>query len=140
MPFPGLDGLLPYLADREWAMPMVENFDYDFHDIKSLTWPARHVDRLLLTGLDRNDWKSISLEMQQTMTDEVIDRAISELPPEVIPVSGIEIGDKLKSRRAQLPDAVDDYYLLLAKQVDVVGSNKHEYFEIDRMETGNVSG
>ena len=44
------------------------------------------------------------------MTDEVIDKAIMALPPEIIPVSGIEIGDKLKSRRAQLPDAVDHYY------------------------------
>ena len=136
--FSRFDGLLPYLADREWGMAMIESFDYDFHDIKSLTWPARHVDRLLLTGLDRNDWKRMAVEMQQTMTDKVIDNAISTLPPEVIPVSGIEIGEQLKSRRAQLPDAVNDYYLLLASQVDVVGSNKHEYTEVDRLESGNV--
>jgi len=132
------DGLLFYIADREWAMPMVESFDYDFHDIKSLTWPARHVDRSLLTELDRNDWRNISANMQQTMTDEVIDKAISALPPEVIPVSGNEIGEMLKSRREQIPEAVESYYLLLAKQVDVVGSNKHEYVEVDRVETGNV--
>ena len=42
---------------------MVENFDYDFHDIKSLTWPGRHVDRFLLTELDRNDWKNISAKI-----------------------------------------------------------------------------
>ena len=132
------NGLLPYLADREWAMPMVETFDYDFNDIKSLTWPARHVDRLLLTELDRNDWRNISANLQQTMTDELIDRAILTLPPEVVPVSGNEIGEKLKSRRTQLPDAVDEFYLLLARQVDVVGSNKHEYVEVDRLESGNV--
>ncbi len=132
------DGLLPYIADREWAMPMVENFDYDFHGIKSLTWPGRHVDRSLLTELDRDDWKQISEEIQQTMTDEVIDKAISSLPSEVIPVSGIEIGEKLKSRNSQLPDAVDDFYMLLARQVDVVGSNKHEFFEVERLASGNV--
>ncbi|MFC2115779.1 hypothetical protein ACFLTU_04850 [Bacteroidota bacterium] len=133
------DGLLPWIADREWAMPMVESFDYDFHDIKSLTWPARHVDRSLLTELDRNDWRNISAYMKLTMTEEAIDKAVATLPPEVIPVSGKEIGDMLKSRSVQLPDAIDDYYLLLAKQVDVVGSNKHEYVEVDRLETGNVS-
>ncbi len=132
------NGVLPYLADRKWGIQMIENFDYDFHDIKSLTWAARHVDRLLLTELDRNDWRDISINLQQTMSDEVIDRAISTLPPEVIPVSGTEIGDKLKSRRGQLPDAIDKYYLLLAKEVDVVGSNKHEYFDLERLETGNV--
>lgn len=132
------NGILPYFADREWAMPMIENFDYDFHDLKSLTWPARHVDRSLLTELDRNDWRELASEIQRTMTDQVIDKAISTLPAEVIPVSGVEIGDKLKSRRDQLPGAVDRYYLLLAKKVDVVGSNKHEYVEVKRLNTGNV--
>ena len=132
------NGLIPYIANREWAMPMVESFDADFHGIKSLTWPARHVDRFLLTELDHNDWKSISSYVEQAMTDEVIDKAIHALPPEILPVSGYEIGEMLKSRRAQLPEAVDEYYSLLAKQVDVVGSNKHELVEVERLETGNV--
>ena len=132
------NGLIPYIANREWAMPMVESFDADFHGIKSLTWPARHVDRFLLTELDHNDWKSISSYVEQAMTDEVIDKAIQTLPPEILPVSGLEIGEMLKSRRAQLPEAVDEYYSLLAKQVDVVGSNKHELVEVERLETGNV--
>ena len=55
-----------------------------------------------------------------------------------LPVSGNEIGDKIKSRRAQLPVAIDDYYLLLANQVDVIGSNKHEYINVERLGTGNV--
>lgn len=132
------NGWLPYLADREWAMPMVEGFDTDFHDIKSLTWPARHLDRFLLTGLDYQDWKNASSYIEQTLTDEVIDQAINTLPPEVLPVSGHELGEMLKSRRTQLPDAVDQYYRLLARRVDVVGSNKHEMVQVERLETGNV--
>ncbi|MCK4465706.1 MAG: hypothetical protein KAU83_08340, partial [Bacteroidales bacterium] len=132
------NGILPYLADREWAMPNVENFDYNFHDIKSLTWPARHLDRLLLTPLDRSDWRKITQYIQRKMTDDVIDKAIASLPQEVQPISGKEIGDKLKSRREQLPNAIDEYYLLLAKYVDIVGSNKKEYVEINRLKRGEV--
>ncbi len=132
------NGLLPYIADREWAMSMVESFDADFHGIKSLTWPARHVDRFLLTELDHNDWKNISSYIEQTMTDEVIDKAILSLPPEILPVSGIELGEMLKSRRDQLPEAVNKYYKLLADQVDVIGSNKHEFVKVERLGTGNV--
>jgi len=132
------NGLIPYMADREWAMPMVESFGADFKDIKSLTWPARHVDRLLLTELNYKDWKAISSYVEQSMTDEVIDKAILSLPPEILPVSGYEIGEMLKSRRDQLPEAVDKYYSLLAGQVDVVGSNKHELVEVERLATGNV--
>jgi len=132
------NGLIPYLADRKWAMPMVESFDYDFHDIKSLTWAGRHVDRFLLTSLERDDWQNISQLTQQQMTDEVIDNAVNSLPAEIIPVSGAEIGEMLKSRREQLPEAIDKYYSLLARHVDVVGSNKHEYYEIERLNSGNV--
>ncbi len=115
------NGLFPYIADREWAMPMVESFEADFKDIKSLTWPARYLDRSLLTELDHNDWKQITSTLANEMTDEVIDNAISSLPPEILPVSGLEIGEMLKSRREQLPEAVDQYYKLLARQVDVLG-------------------
>ncbi len=132
------NGLIPYIANREWAMPMVESFESDFKGIKSLTWPARHVDRLLLTELDHKDWKQISSALTDKMTDQVIDKAIESLPPEILPVSGLEIGEMLKSRRDQLPEAVDQYYKLLSKQVDVVGSNKHELVEVERLESGNV--
>jgi len=132
------NGLVPYLADREWAMPMVESFEADFKDIKSLTWPARYLDRSLLTELDHSDWEQISSTLANTMTDEVIDNAISSLPQEILPVSGLEIGEMLKSRREQLPEAVDQYYKLLAKQVDVLGSNKHELVKVERLENGNV--
>jgi len=33
---------------------------------------------------------------------------------------------------------VDRYYNLLARQVDVVGSNKHEFVEVERLRNGNV--
>lgn len=132
------NGLIPYLADREWAMPMVESFKADFGDVKSLTWPARHLDRFLLSGLDQDDWQAITSGLQQNMTDEAIDRAIRSLPPEIWPVSGLEIGEMLKSRRDQLPEAVEQYYTLLSSQVDVVGSNKHEFVEVERLPSGNV--
>jgi hypothetical protein len=132
------DGILPKMADRKWAMPMIENFNYDFHDIQSLTWPGRHVDRLLLTSLEREDWAEISAHIQSEMTEDVINKAIASMPPKIQSVSGTEIGSKLKSRREQLPGAVDDFYLLLAKYVDVVASNKHEHIQVERLSTGNV--
>ena len=42
------NGFLTYLANREWAVPSIEGFGADFQDMKSLNWPARHLDRFLL--------------------------------------------------------------------------------------------
>jgi len=120
------NGLLPYFANRQWAMPNVESFEKEFQDIRSLTYPARHLDRLVLTSLQEDEW------------EKVIDSAIKKFPREIISVSGNTIGKKLKSRREELVEAAHEYYKLLAQKVNVVGSNKSELFEVKRHEDNSV--
>ena len=50
------DGMLPWIADREWLKPSGEHFGYKVKDIRSLTWSARHLDRVVLTELNKEDW------------------------------------------------------------------------------------
>lgn len=133
------NGLLPYLASREWAMPNVESFKKHFSDITSLNYPARHLDRFVLTSLERKDWLEVSKHLQQTFTDSRIDSAIQQFPKEILPLSGNRIGSKLKTRRDELDKAALDYYKILAKKVSVVGSNKAERFEIVRLPHDSVS-
>ncbi|MDX5346322.1 MAG: hypothetical protein LPK19_03665, partial [Hymenobacteraceae bacterium] len=132
------NGLFPTLATKRWAIPGVANFSYDIKDIYSLSWPPRHLDRVVLTSLNREDWQQIARELQASMTDATIDAAVAEMPDAARSVSGEEIKQKLKNRRSQLPQALDAYYLLLSKQVDVIGSNKHEYFLVERQPEGTV--
>lgn len=132
------NGVLTYLANREWAVPSVEDFQTKFHDIESLNWPARHLDRFLLQSLTREQWQEIGQYMQQRMTPAVIDEATATLPTELEALSTPELNRKLKARVQELPKALDDYYLLLAKQVDVVGSNENEVFVADRLADGNL--
>jgi len=132
------NGLLTYLANREWAVPSIENFDDEFHDLKSLNWPARHLDRFLLQNLSRDDWQAAAKYLQEKLPPSAIDEATATFPPEIQKKSGLEINRKLKARIQELPKAIDEYYLLLAKRVDVVGSNKGEVFLVDRQADGNV--
>ena len=132
------NGALTYLANREWAVPSIEDFQAKFHDMESLNWPARHLDRSLLQGLSRQDWQAAAHYLQQQLTPAVIDEATATLPAEVQQTSGQAINRKLKARIQELPRAVDRYYRLLARQVDVVGSNKAEIFEVERLPGGRV--
>lgn len=132
------NGLLTYVANREWAVPSIEDFQENFHDLKSLNWPARHLDRFLLQGLSREQWQEAGKYLQAKLTPTVIDEATAKFPPEIQPLSGKYINRKLKSRIQELPKALDDYYLLLARRVDVVGSNKNEVFQVNRMADGQV--
>lgn len=132
------NGLLTYLANREWAVPSIEEFGERYDDLKSLNWPARHLDRFLLQGLSRAQWQEAGQYLQAKLTPAVIDEATNKLPAEIQGLSGKEINRKLKLRIQSLPKALDEYYLLLAKRVDVVGSNKAEVFLVNRLPDGQV--
>lgn len=132
------NGKLTYLANREWALPSIEDFQAEFGDMKSLNWPARHLDRFLLQSLSREQWQDIAKYLQATITPAAIDEATATLPPELKSLSTDDLNRKLKARIQELPKALDRYYLLLAKRVDVVGSNKAEVFRVNRLADGTV--
>jgi hypothetical protein len=92
----------------------------------------------LLTPLDKDDWLNLAKELQSTMTDQLIDSAIQQFPKVILPLSGNTIDAKLKSRREELDKGITKYYKLLASHVDVVGSNKAEFFKITGLKTGEV--
>ena len=136
--FSNWDGVFPWLADREWAKASGENFDYEISGLRSLMYQARHLDRFIGSELSKKDWLKAAEILQKSITDEVIEEAISGMPPEVYNISGKEIEDKLKVRRDDLDKYALEYYLMLAKEVDIVGSNKKEYFEVTRLDDGKV--
>ncbi|MDQ4141975.1 MAG: hypothetical protein M3142_15820, partial [Bacteroidota bacterium] len=51
---------------------------------------------------------------------------------------GKEIGETLKARRARLPAVLQEYYEELAQYVDIVGTNKNEYFKVERLPEAQV--
>lgn len=124
------NGLFPYLADRRWARPNTENFGKRFSDIKSLTWQNRHYDRYLLSSATKADFLTAAQELKRNISPDDISTSIKSLPKEIIPVSGNTIEEKLINRRENLETAAAKYYALLAKSVDVVGTNKKEKISI----------
>lgn len=126
------DGLIPAIASTRYVVRELTNFSDHFSDVKGLNLPALPLDRRLLSKLDKNEWMSVADSVKRELTDSVIHSAIKELPPEIYPISGPELIRKLKGRRAELLEAADDFYSYLAKYVDVVGSDKHEFVEVQR--------
>jgi hypothetical protein len=132
------DGIFPWLADREWAKPSGENFDYEISGLRSLMWQARHLDRFIASNLEKSDWIEAANFIQENISDELIENAIKSMPHEVYKISGIEVESKLKNRIRDLEKYAIEYYEMLASEVDVVGSNKKEYFDVLRKEDGSV--
>ncbi|HZF63502.1 MAG TPA: hypothetical protein VEZ55_03405, partial [Chitinophagaceae bacterium] len=132
------DGFLLKLALSGAGLGHLQSFDHWIKDIERYTFPSRNIDRRLLNELTREEWLSVAKELQVLMTDEIIETAVKKLPPEVYPISGAKITAKLKSRRDLLHKYAEDYYRFLAKEVDVNGSMKKEFFHVIRLADGNT--
>ena len=98
-----------------------------------LVFQARNLDRRLLNELTLEDWLKTAEKMQDQLTDDVIEAAVYDMPKQIADISGNTIIAKLKSRRDKLPEFAKNFYAILAKEVDIVGTNKPEKFEVERL-------
>jgi len=130
--FTKYDGILPSLITL--IVPDLQTFGYDIKDVTKLSIAARNLDRNLLNKLTYKQWIEIATEVQAKLTDKVIEDAARKMPPEVFNISGKEIIEKLISRRGQIMQAAEEYYKVLASEVTVTGTDKHEFILIENNE------
>ena len=132
------DGVIPFIATSKLLGRKFHTFDHDFSDVKAYMLNAAFIDERLLNELSRKDWHRIALQMQQQLTDVVIDRAVKELPQPIYTLVGPEMAHNLKSRRDLLPKAAAQMYAILAKRVTIPGSDAPEQFVVRRLDDGDV--
>ncbi len=125
-------GVIPNIASRRWILPKVQGFDESLRDIKGFNFNNRYFDRYFLTGLERSDWVAMADSVRASLTDEAIEEAVGQLPPEIQKISGARLANTLKARRAYIKRDAEDYYEFLAQKVDVVGTDLDERFEVQR--------
>ncbi|RIJ41900.1 hypothetical protein [Pontibacter oryzae] len=132
------DGVIPFIATNKLLARKFHSFDDDFSDVKAYMINAAFVDARFLNELSLSQWQQTARHMQQQLTDQVINKAVSQLPKQVYALVGEKIASNLKSRRDQLPDAASKMYEILAKQVVVPGSDEVEHFRVDRLDDEHV--
>lgn len=130
--FTKYDGVIPYLISRKWGIRYFRHFDYEIKDIIGLNFTAKNLDRRLLSDISRDEWIEEVESIQKGLTDQVLEEAIAAMPDEVEDISGKVIIEKLKSRKNSIGDWALDYYNILAKEVDITGSNQDELFLVEK--------
>ncbi|MGK7389923.1 MAG: BamA/TamA family outer membrane protein [Candidatus Cyclobacteriaceae bacterium M2_1C_046] len=128
------DGVFPWILSRKWAIRKFQSFEEEVRDMKGLNYQARNFDRRFLTELSREEWHGIADTLQRRLTNEVIKTAVNQWPDTINDLRGEEYIHKLKVRREKLKEWADEYYEILAKEVDIHGSDKHEYFLVERLD------
>ena len=104
-----------------------------YESIEGYTRNARFIDSRALPAVPRATYLATAHELQQRLTDAVIEQAVRQgLPPAVYAYEGPRMAAALKARRARLPAVADLFYRLQAEEVTVAGTDEKERFVVER--------
>ncbi len=127
------EGFFPWISSRRFALRINQGFKYEIRDMEGLVSQGKWLDRRFLNELSRKDWMEAAGEMQAGLSDEVITAAVYDMPRQIAEVKGNTTVAKLRTRRDLLPSFAEEYYSILSKKVDIVGSNEDEQFLVERL-------
>ncbi len=127
------EGFFPWISSRKFALRITQGFDYEIKDMGGLISQGRWLDRRFLSDLSKEEWIETASQMQAGLTDETLTAAINDMPPQIAEIRGDITLNKLKTRRDKLPAFAEEYYSIISKKVDIVGSDKSEQFQVKRL-------
>ncbi len=131
-------GVLPWIVSHQFLMSKFQGFNETIRDINGWNLNARNFDRFFLTAMDEKEWKREITYLQQVLTDSLFKLALQRMPPPIYNASGNDLLHKLIIRRDNLEKYALQYYRFICTNVDLPFSEKHESFEINYGDSGQV--
>lgn len=131
-------GPVMWIAKRKWAVPKFQGFAPNTPNVPGFIYNARYFDRSFLNEPDWSQWEKAVVELQQSLTDTVIEAAVKDLPDPAYQLSGKKIAAVLKVRRDRLMEFARMHYGFISRAVDVVGTQKNDLFEVQRLPDGKT--
>jgi hypothetical protein len=128
------DGLVPWLFSRNWGIRKFESFDDKYNDVYALMINSKFIDERALSQINRHQFDSLAREIQQSVTDSVIEAAVRQFPDEVYSLIGETTKRKLISRRNKLDQAANKFYEHLSEKGLVVGTDEEDVFLVKRLD------
>jgi hypothetical protein len=122
------------------AYPKIVEFGPTY-SYKGLTYTSHALDRRLLQRLTRQDFAQITLRVRAAITDDVIEEVIAAMPASWREQTAApdRLRSALRARRNALPAIAEQFYLDLASDVDIHGTDEPERAEVERHGDGSVT-
>jgi len=129
-------GIFPWIVSHQFLKAKFQPFKEEIRDIGAWNFNGRYFDRYFLAGLNEADWKEQIDYVQSHLTDEVINKAMHRMPPQVYALSGKGITKTVIARRNNIARQGIEYYRFISGQVDVPLSEKGEEIEVNELDNG----
>ena len=99
---------------------------------------SAEMDRWILAGTSAAEFEAMARELQSRFTDEVIERALRQMPAEWYAKSGTGTAAALRTRRASLVDYVLRVYRYYAHVVDIHATDRSERVRVASAADGSI--
>lgn len=133
------DGFLLSFATRVMTnLSLMQSYDEDLRDVPSFNLEPYPLDMAIIQEATKEDWNAQVKRITDNLTDEVIEVAFAEFPDEVNDETITEIKRKLKGRRSNLQGISDRYFRHMNKFQVVKGTDKDDWFEVERLPNGQT--
>ncbi|WP_432411032.1 phosphoesterase [Rasiella sp. SM2506] len=137
--FANFDG--SFLNALRKIMGAANQFGVYGDDIKDVKWfnaAGSKLDRALIKRSDKTVWMEQATFLQNAITEETVDKAFKNIPPEVQDTTISVIKNHLIARKANLKSIVERYYTEFMKFQMITGTDKDDYFDIIRAADGTT--
>ena len=133
------DGFLMSAAVRSIpAAALLRKYDDDLKNIKGINAKPYALDMEIIRESDQSVWDEQVKLIQNNITDAIIEKAFLNVPKEVRDEELESIKKTLKARRSNLQDISNRYYDVINKVAVIKGTNKDDWFDIERMPNGKT--
>lgn len=130
------DGALMNIATRIIpGLRLMEGFNEEIRSVKGFnSSPMTYVlDLTLLGETEKSQWLAQAEYLQENLKESDIDEAFKAFPEEVRDETVNEIKQTLLARLSHIQETANEYYKILNKYAVVAGTDKDDWFEINRL-------
>lgn len=123
-----IDGIIPNIISSKNITPEMRPFQEDIDYLPGL---VQDFDAYFLKGIPEHIFLEEAQQLQELLTDQVIDHALQQWPQKIYDLDGLDIANKLKSRRDGLEQYAREFHRLLIEKpyptTPLKGSKKVEF-------------
>ncbi|MBL4604396.1 MAG: metallophosphoesterase, partial [Flavobacteriaceae bacterium] len=133
------DGFLLRFATKTMtSLSLMQSYDKELKNVPGFNLEPYPLDMAIINESTKADWDAQVTTIVNGLTDKVIEEAFKAFPQEVHDQTITDIKEKLKGRRENLQKISDAYFKHMSKFQVVKGTDKDDWFDIERMSDGQT--
>jgi len=113
-------------------------YDDEVSNAKWINSAATILDRTLVQNSGKKEWFEQAKFIKENLSDKAIENAFMHIPKEARGADLDSIISKLKGRRENLVTVANDFYAFHAELAIINGTDKDDYFTIERLIDGKT--